>query len=67
MGKIKIRLFPDGTIQMDTEGIKGKRCADYSKVLEKLTDAKVYNLEKTDEYYEQEILGLDEIQDLKDN
>jgi hypothetical protein len=67
MGKIKIRLFPDGSIQMDTEGIKGKRCTDYAKVLEKLADAKVYNLEKTQEYYEQEILELDEQQDLKDN
>ena len=35
MGKMKIRLFPDGTIQMETEGIKGKRCTDYAKVLAK--------------------------------
>ena len=36
MGKMKIRLFPDGTIQMETEGIKGKRCTDYAKVLASL-------------------------------
>lgn len=67
MGKMKIRLFPDGSIQMETEGVKGKRCMDYAKVLEKLADAKVYNLEKTEEYYQSEILELDETQRLDDN
>ncbi|MCM1339199.1 MAG: DUF2997 domain-containing protein [Muribaculaceae bacterium] len=66
MGKMKIRLYPDGSIQMETEGIKGKKCADYAKVLEKLADAKVYSLERTEEYYQNELL-LDETQHLKDN
>ena len=64
---MKIRLLPDGTIQMETEGIKGKKCMDYAKVLERLADAKVYQMEKTEEYYQQEILELDETQRLKDN
>ena len=34
MGKMKIRLLPDGTIKMETEGIKGEKCADYAKVLQ---------------------------------
>lgn len=67
MGKMKIRLFPDGTIQMETEGIKGKRCTDYAKVLAKLADAKIYNIERTEEFYQQELLELDEMQHLKDN
>lgn len=67
MGKIKIRLFPDGTIQMDTEGIKGKRCTDYAKVLARLADAKIYSMEKTEEYYQPEILNIDETQRLEDN
>ena len=67
MGKMKIRLFPDGTIQMETEGIKGKRCTDYAKVLAKLADAKIYSIDKTEEYYQQEVLELDETQRLKDN
>ena len=53
MGKIKIKLLPDGTIQMDTEGIKGAKCADYAKVFQRLTDAKIYQLKKTEEYYQQ--------------
>lgn len=67
MGKMKIRLFPDGTIQMETEGIKGKRCMDYAKVLAKLADAKISSIEKTDEYYQIEVLRLDETQHLQDN
>lgn len=67
MGKMKIRLFPDGTIQMETEGIKGKKCTDYAKVLAKLADAKIYSIDKTEEYYQQEYIELDETQRLKDN
>ena len=66
MGKMKIRLFPDGTIQMETEGIKGKKCTDYAKVLEHLADAKIYTLEKTDEYYQSEILEINENQQLQE-
>lgn len=66
MGKMKIRLLPDGTIQMETEGIKGKKCMDYAKVLERLADAKIYQMEKTEEFYQQEILELDETQRLGD-
>ena len=64
---MKISLFPDGTIQMETEGIKGKRCMDYAKVLAKLADAKISSIEKTDEYYQTEVLRLDETQHLQDN
>ncbi len=71
MGKMKIKLLPDGTIQMETEGVKGKKCMDYAKVLERLTDAKIYKMEKTDEYYQKEILEVEdninsgEVQELK--
>lgn len=67
MGKIKIKLNPDGTIEMETLGIKGKRCEDYAQILSKLADAKIDNIEKTKEYYEQEILELDDVQRLGDN
>jgi hypothetical protein len=60
MGKMKIRLFPDGTIQMETEGIKGARCTDYAKVLARLTDAKISNIEKTEEYYQTETVQVDD-------
>ena len=65
MGKIKIKLLPDGTIKMETEGIKGEKCMDYARVLEKLADAQIYNLQKTEEYYQKEILELEEVQEIK--
>ena len=64
MGKIKIRLFPDGTIAMETEGIKGKRCTDYAKVLARLADAKINKVETTEEYYQTETVELNENQEL---
>lgn len=52
--KLKIKLLPDGSIEMTTEGIKGKKCVDYIKLLETLTDSKVKKQEFTPEYYEEE-------------
>ncbi len=67
MGKLKIKLLPDGTIEMETKGIKGKKCLDYAKVLEQLADVKTEKIDKTDEYYQDSYLELDESQHLSDN
>lgn len=64
MGKIKIRLYPDGSIGMETEGIKGKKCADYAKVLARLADAKIQSVEKTEEYYQNEVVEQKQNQNL---
>ena len=52
--KLKIKLLPNGAIEMTTEGIKCKKCVDYVKLLEELTDSKVQEQEFTPEYYEEE-------------
>lgn len=52
--QLKIKLLPNGEVQMETIGIKGKKCLDYISVLEKLADVKVTKQEYTNEYYEQE-------------
>ena len=52
--KLKIKLLPDGSIEMTTVGIKGKKCVDYVKLLEELTDSKTRKQEFTPEYYEKE-------------
>ena len=39
--KLKIKLLPNGEIQMETVGVKGKKCLDYIEVLKKLVDVKV--------------------------
>ncbi len=55
MGKtISVRIFPDGTVQAETHGIKGKKCNNYLKVIEEILQAKTVNSEYTDEYYQTE-------------
>ena len=57
--KINIRIFPDGKIQAEVEGIKGKSCADYIKIIEEILKAKTLDSEYTPEYYESENLVID--------
>ena len=52
--KLKIKLLPNGEIQMETHGIKGKKCLDYIDVLKKLVDVKITDTQLSQEYYESE-------------
>ena len=52
--KLKIKLLPNGEIQMETVGIKGKKCLDYIEVLKKLVHAKITATQLSQEYYETE-------------
>ncbi len=63
--QLKIKLLPNGEIQMQTIGIKGKKCLDYVEMLKILADAKIEKQEFTHEYYEQEeSVYNDDIQDI---
>ena len=52
--KLKIKLLPNGEIQMETHGVKGKKCLDYIEVLKKLADVKITDTQLSQEYYEAE-------------
>lgn len=52
--KLKIKLLPNGEIQMETIGVKGKKCLDYIEVLKKLVDVKISDTKLSQEYYETE-------------
>lgn len=52
--QLKIKLLPNGEIQMETKGVKGKKCLDYVQLLKLLADVKIEHQELTGEYYEQE-------------
>lgn len=54
--QLKIKLLPNGQIQMETVGIKGKKCLDYIPFLEEIADVKIIKTEYTNEYYEAEDL-----------
>ena len=52
--KLKIKLLPNGEIQMETIGVKGKKCLDYIDVLKKLVDVNIKDTQFSQEYYETE-------------
>jgi len=52
--KLIIKIKKDGTIEAETKGIKGKKCEDYIKIIEELTESKVLNVNHTPEFYENE-------------
>ena len=60
--RIQIQIFPDGSIQAEVQGVKGKRCTDYIKILEEILDAETVDSDYTPEFYETESLRLNETQ-----
>ena len=58
--KLQIKLLPNGEIQMETLGIKGKKCMDYIEVLKKLVNVNVLDTQMSEEYYETETEITDE-------
>ena len=58
--RIKVQIFPDGTIQTEVQGIKGKRCTEYMSILEELLDAKIVDSAYTSEFHETEISKITE-------
>jgi len=52
--QVRIQVFPDGRIQAEVQGIKGKKCTDYIHILEEILDARAVDSGFTSEYYEVE-------------
>lgn len=52
--KMQIKLLPNGEIQMETIGIKGKKCLDYIEILKKLVNCNIVDTQLSQEYYETE-------------
>lgn len=64
--QLKIKLLPNGGIQMQTVGVKGKKCLDYVEMLKVLADARIEKQELTSEYYEEEeVTYNNEVQDIQ--
>ena len=49
--RIQVQIFPDGRVQAETQGIKGKKCTEYIGLLEELLEAEAVDSEYTSEYY----------------
>lgn len=65
--KIQLRIYPDGTVQANVEGVKGKKCTDYIKIIEGILEAEVIDSEYTPEYYESEKIEINEDDRIKIN
>lgn len=54
--RIKVQLYQDGSVQVDIQGIKGKKCTEYIQILEELLEAEAVDSNYTEEYYEDELV-----------
>lgn len=52
MKTINLRIYSNGKVQAETQGIKGKACLDYIRIIEQLAGAKTEDSDFTEEYYE---------------
>ena len=55
---MQIRIYPDGKVQGDINGIKGKRCTDYISIIEELTEGNTWHSNFTEEFYETEEVNI---------
>lgn len=62
--QVRIRIFSDGKVQAEVNGVKGKKCTKYINILEELLKSQVVDSEYTNEYFEQEN-NLIEMEELK--
>ena len=52
MKQLQIRIYPNGQVEAETKGIKGKACLNYISIMEQLTGAKCVDSDFTAEYKE---------------
>ncbi|WP_097026721.1 DUF2997 domain-containing protein [Clostridium peptidivorans] len=52
MKKLIIKINKGGSINAETQGIKGSKCMDYIKVVENLLEAETVDSEYTKEFFE---------------
>lgn len=53
MKKIKIKVFSNGYVQAETQGIKGQKCEKYFPLFEKILQDRVVEKMYTEEFYEE--------------
>lgn len=58
--QIKLKIFPDGQVQAEVLGFKGKKCADYISILEQMLDAEAIDSKWTAECFQKESATIEE-------
>ncbi|MGK7873449.1 MAG: DUF2997 domain-containing protein [Xenococcaceae cyanobacterium] len=57
--QVRIQIFPDGRVQAEVQGIKGKACTDYISIMEEILNAETLSSSYTPEYYEEQEIELE--------
>ena len=65
MKKIVIRIFPDGNVNAEVNGVKGKKCTEYIRLIEEILGSVTIDSKYNSEYYEKELVETEENQILK--
>lgn len=58
--QIKIRIYPDGHLAAEVQGVKGPKCLEFIPIVENLLDAKVIDAVHSQEYFETDVTELEE-------
>lgn len=61
--RIIVHILPDGRIQAETQGIKGKKCTEYIRVLEEILEAETVDSEYKADYYATEDVTIESTQE----
>lgn len=61
--RLRVQIFPDGHVQAETQGVKGKKCIEYIRILEEILEAETVDSEYTAEYYVAEGTTVDTTQE----
>lgn len=56
VGKIKLRIFPDGRVEAEVDGIPGSACMKFIPLVEQLVGGETVDSQRTPSYFfEQEV------------
>lgn len=61
MKSVQIKLKPDGSMEIETHGVKGKQCLKYMDIFTSMLQAQITDSAFTSEYYETEEVANTEI------
>lgn len=62
MKTIKLRILKTGKVQAEVNGVKGKECTNYIKILEDILDAETIESEYTAEYHETNVVLEEQVE-----
>jgi len=56
-GQIKLRIFPDGRVEAEIDGIPGKGCTKFIPLVEQLVGGETIDSQRTANYFQEGAVG----------